>query len=172
MQYEKMQAQLEFSYLKYGGFFIIASLAFMIMQKKEIISDYCIGVTFTGLGVLFAMAISMLFFSFDLDLKLAKYVATGKAMEEKYQAMLKIRYFDAFDATKVTRFRVTAASRLLPFVLVGLFTALSGAALVLKVSTGLALAVGISSLVILTIGIVFLVKTMKQSQLLASKHSQ
>jgi hypothetical protein len=168
MHYEKMQTSQEFSYLKYAGLFVLASFIFMIMQSKGIVSDYLVGVIFTGFGVLFVLALNMIFISSDLDWKLAHYAGEGQEVEEKYQSMLNSHYFQAFNSIKNKRFRVAAVFRLLPFTFVGLFTALAGVALAMKVSTDLALIAGVSSVTLLTTVIFFLARTIKKSQLVTS----
>lgn len=104
----------------------------------------------------------------NLDLKLAQCAEEGKAMEEKYPSLINSCYFHALDAVNIQRFRVTNAFRLLPFSIVGIFTALAGVALGMKVSAGLALLVGVFSVVVLVIATFFLIRKMKKNQLLAS----
>ena len=67
MHYEKMHTKQEFSYIKYAGFFLLAFLGFMLMEGKGPIGDYLIAVVWTGLGVLFAFVMAMLFISSDIN---------------------------------------------------------------------------------------------------------
>lgn len=165
MQCEKTRIRREFSSQKYIGFFVLTYFASMIMQSRGVVSNCLIWIIFSGLGVLFAIAMSMILFGSNLDLKLALCAEEGKAMEEKYPSMVNSCYFHALDAVNVKWFRVTNAFRLLPFTIVGFFTALAGVALALKVSPGLASLVGIFSVVILAITSFFLIRKMKKSRL-------
>jgi hypothetical protein len=167
MRFEQRQAKLEFSYLKYAGFFAIASL-FIVMQNEGIIVDHLPEVIYAGVGILFAMAMRMLFFSFDLDRKIAYHVNEGKELEEKYCSIIDFCYFAAIDSVKNKRFQGAVASRLIPFAFVGFFTIWAGVVEAAKNGIGTALIVGISSVALLVFTIFYLLNSIKQSQLFFS----
>lgn len=167
MHYDKMRTEREFSYIKYAGFFALASLAFMMMQDKGLVSDYLIGVIFTGFGVLLASAMGMIFISAGIDWKLARCANEGSELEEKYQSIVNFSYFQAVNSVRVSRYRAALFFRLFPFVFVGIFTVLAGVGLSMRISTNLATFVGIASSTALIVATFFLARTTKRRQLLS-----
>lgn len=164
MHYEKMHTKQQLIYIKYVGFFILSCLGFIIMQEKGFIDDYLIAIVFTGSGVLFASVMTMLFTSGNIDWKRALYEEEGKKLEEKYQPMINSNYFQAIDNLKISRYRVTLFSRLVPFAFVGVSTVWSAVMLSIKTSSNFAAFVGILSLVILVSSMGFLARNMKKCQ--------
>ena len=164
MHYEKMQLKTDFSYTKYAGFFILAFIAFIVMQGRGIASNYLINVIFTGFGVLFASAMSMIFVSSEIDRKRANIEQEGKWMEEKYPSV-RFSYFKAPTFVKAPRYKAGVFSRLFPFVFVGLCTIATGIAFSAKISSNIATLVGALSTALLIAATFFLARIMKKWQI-------
>lgn len=116
-EYEMRQIRQDFTYLKYAGFFIFASIAFMLMREKGIVSNYLIGIVFIGFGVLVAMILSMIFISADIDRKLA-YFRKKETLNSK---TFHIPTLEANSSRKISMI-----FRFLPFGFVGICTILAG----------------------------------------------
>lgn len=164
MHYEKLQMKTDFSYIKYAGFFILVFIAFIVMQGRGIASNYLIGVIFTGFGVLFASAMSMIFISSEIDRKRANLEQEGKWMEEQYPSV-RFNYFKAATFVKTSRYKAAVFTRLFPFVFVGLCTIAAGIAFSAKVSSNIAILVGVLSVVGLITATLFIARNMKKWQM-------
>lgn len=168
MSYEKMQLQQGFSYLKYAGFFVAASFVLMVTANRGIFPNYLVGITFIGFGVL-AVSVLRMLSTANVDFELTCYTGEGKKVEEKYELLIKSHYFQAVDFMKISRYRLVAALRLIPFVFVGISTTCAGIALAIKTSTNMAMLVGFISTAILGVSIVFLLRLTKKCLLLSEQ---
>ena len=164
MQCEKQYAEQEFIYLKYAGFFVLASVALMIMHGKGLVSNYLIGVVFVGIGVLCASALSIIFIHSNADWKLAKCTEEGTALEEKYAHAISSCYFRTTTAVKPRCYRISIISRLGPFCFVGICTVLAGVALSIKISFTLGVFLSIASALLLIASQWLLFLTIKKTQ--------
>ena len=161
MHYSKMQTKQDFTYIKYGGIFFLSLAGFMVMEGKGLISNYLIAVLFSGIGILLASLISILFISPEIDFNCAVNEEEGKRLEERYPSIVNFTYFKTISKTKNHRQYGMLINRLAPFLFVGGFTIWSGVMLALKTSFLLALIVGLSFSVALMASIFFLGRRIK-----------
>ena len=147
-RYCEKAAKQELAYFKYVGLLFIAIAALKLMEVKGLVSNFLMGSSALGLGILLILIMNIFFISSEIDQMKTVFEDEGIAFENKYPSIF-YGYFKASIESKKLSYRASLFYRLAPCSLVGAYTIWSAIQVSLASSLGLAVLVGSLSTVIL-----------------------
>lgn len=121
--HEKIYSRQEFSYIKTTGVFLLMMIVLIILSKQEMIDNYFLAATISGLSFLIYMLVNMLLISPSLNRQRKFCIEQGKELEKTYSIMG--NYFQNLDALDGLYTKSSLLTRVFPLFVVGGFTTFS-----------------------------------------------